>query len=177
LILYELVTRLFFFFNLPTRVNVVDTTIANVIYLILLGYLMFTFFEYFKHYKLKILEIAVLAIFVMEIIFKSNLFTNIFESTGKRILLISANAIWVVALVVMIVSLLMNKIKSYPGMSSLLNYAIASLLIFAFATTYLFYLKPKNPLNTQLLVGMTSAIPYIFAFVFATKLKLKPGVN
>jgi len=173
LILYVLVTRLLFFINSTTKIDIVERLIRNVIYLIPVGYLMLAFFKYFKHYKLKILQISILIILVMELIFKSTLFTNMFESTWKIIFLLSASTIWIVATFVLIVGLFSNKTKVYPGMLSIRNYAISSLLIYVFATTYSFYLKPVNSLDTQQLIELTSAIPYIFTIVFAIKLKLK----
>lgn len=172
LILYVLVTRLLFFINSPTRIDIIENLIRNVIYLIPGGYLMLAFFKYFRHYKLKILQISVLIIFIMELIFKSTLFTNLFESTWKIVFLLSASTIWIVATIVLIVGLLRNKTKVYPGMLSIRNYAISSLFIYVFATTYSFYLNPINPLATKELIELTSAIPYIFTIVFAIKLKL-----
>jgi hypothetical protein len=109
----------------------------------------------------------------MEVIFKSTLFKNIFESPWKMNFLLSAHMIWVVATIILIVVLFINKTKVYPGMISIRNYAISSLLIFVFVTTFPFWLKPVNPYETQQLFGLTSAIPYIFIIAFALKLKLK----
>ena len=173
LILYVLVTRILFFINSPTRIDILENLIRNIIYIIPVGYLILAFFKYFSHYKLKILQISVLIIFIMELIFKSTLFSNLFESTWKIIFLLSATSIWIVATIVLIVGLLRNKTKVYPGMLSIRNYAISSLLIYVFATTYSFFLNPVNPLYTKQLIELTSAIPYIFIIVFAIKLKLK----
>ena len=173
LILYVLVTRLLFFINSPTKIDIVERLIRNVIYLIPFGYLILAFYKYFGHYKLKILQIFILIIFVMELIFKSTLFTNMFESTWKIIFLLCASSIWIVATIALIVGLFKNKTKVYPGMLSIRNYAVSSLLIYVFATTYSFYLKPVNSLDTQQLIELTSAIPYVFTIVFAIKLKLE----
>lgn len=109
----------------------------------------------------------------MEVIFKSTLFTNLFELTWVKAIFLVANTIWIAATVVLIVILFKHKSKVYPGMLSIRNYAISSLIIYVFATTYRFFLEPVNPQDTLLLVGLTSAIPFIFTIVYALKLNLK----
>jgi hypothetical protein len=173
LILYVLITRLLFRINTPTKIDTLEQLIRNVIYLIPFGYLMLVFNNYFKHYKLKVLQISILIIFIMEVILRSTFLTNLLELTLKKAVLLSASTIWIAATIVLIVVLFKNKSKIYPGTLSIRNYAISSLLIYVFSTTYSFYLKPVNPINTMLLVGLTSAIPFIFTIVFAIKLNLK----
>lgn len=173
LILYVFVTRLLLFINPPTEIDIAERVIRNAIYLIPFGYLMLVFFKYFSHYKLKIMQISVVVIFVMELIIRSTLFANMFESAWKKFFLLSVSTFWIVATTVLIVSLFRYKIKVYPGMFSIRNYALSSLLIYVFSTTYSFYIKPANPLETILLVGMASAIPFIFTIDFALKLKYR----
>jgi hypothetical protein len=173
LILYVLITRLLFLINTPTKIDTLEQLIRNVIYLIPFGYLMLVFNNYFKHYKLKVLQISNLIILIMEVILRSTFLTNLLELTLKKAVLLSASTIWIAATIVLIVVLFKNKSKIYPGTLSIRNYAISSLLIYVFSTTYSFYLKPVNPINTMLLVGLTSAIPFIFTIVFAIKLNLK----
>ena len=173
LILYVLITGLLFLINTPTKIEIVETLIRNAIYLIPFGYLILAFFRYFSHYKLKILHISILIIFIMELIMKSTLFSNLFESTWQIVVLLSTSTIWIIATIVLIVGTFKNKAKVYQGMPSIRNYAISSLLIYVFATTYSFYLKPANPLETRQLIELTSAIPFIFTIVFAMKLKIK----
>jgi len=173
LILFILITGLLFLINTPAKIDIVERLIRNVIYLILFGYLMLAFFQYFRHYKRTILQGSILIIFIMELIFKSTLFSDIFESTWKTVGLLSVSSIWIVATIVLIFGLIRNKAEVYPGMHSIRNYAISSFLIYVFSTTYPFYLKPINPLHTLHLIGLTSAIPFIFTIIFAMKLKLK----
>ena len=170
LISYVLITRLLFLLDTPTTINTSEHLIRNVIYLIPFGYLMLVFYSYFRYYGLKVLQISILTIFIMEVIFKSTLFTNLFELTWVKAIFLSANTIWIAATVVLIVILFKHKSKVYAGMLSIRNYAISSLIVYVFAATYRFYLKPVNPLDTLLLVGLTSAIPFIFTIVYAIKL-------
>lgn len=172
LILFVLIRELLFLINTPSQIDIVERRIWNGIYLILLGYLMLEFFKYFRHYKLKILQISILIIFIIELIFKSTLFSDLHKSSWQKIVLLSAGAIWVIATIAMIALLFKNKVKAYQGMPSVRNYAISSLLIYVFATAYPFYLNPADPLKTRLLIELTSAIPYIFTIDFAMKLKL-----
>jgi hypothetical protein len=109
----------------------------------------------------------------MEVILRSTLFSNVMESIWQKAVLFSASTIWIASTIVLIAVLVKNKSKVHPGMLSIRNYAISSLLIYFFATTYRFYLKPVNPINTLLLVGLTSAIPFIFTIVYAIKLNSK----
>lgn len=169
LILHVLITRLLLL-NAPTKINTIETLIRNVIYLIPFGFLMLVFYNYFRHYKLKVLQISILIIFLMEVILRSTFFTNLLELTWKKATLLSVSTIWIVAIIVLITVLFKNKHEAYPAILPVRNWAISSLLIFAFATTYSFYLKPVSPMNTMLLIGLTSAIPYIFTIVFALKL-------
>ena len=173
LILYVLITRLLFFINTPTKIDTVEMLIRNVIYLIPFGYLMLAFFNYLRHYKLKGLQISILIIFIMEVIFKSTLFTNLVESTWEKAVLLSASTIWIAATIGLIVFLFNNKTKDYPGALSIRNYAISSLLIYVLSTTIPFYVQLDNILATQQLVGLTAVIPYIFTINFAIKLYLK----
>jgi hypothetical protein len=173
LILYVLITRLLFRINTPTKIDTLEQLIRNITYLIPFGYLMLVFYNYFSYYKLKVLQISILIIFIMEVILRSTFLTNLLELTLKKAVLLSASTIWIAATIVLIVVLFKNKSKIYPGTLSIRNYAISSLLIYVFSTTYSFYLKPVNPINTMLLVGLTSAIPFIFTIVFAIKLNLK----
>lgn len=173
LILHVLITRLLLFIDAPTKIDTSGQLVQNIIYLIPLGYLLLEFYNYFKHYKFKVLQISILIILIMEIILRSTLFHNLFESIWQKAVLLSASTIWIASTVVLIAVLLKNKSEVHPGILSIRNYAISSLLIYVFATTYRFYLNPVNPINTLLLVGLTSAIPFIFTIVFATKLNLK----
>jgi hypothetical protein len=63
--------------------------------------------------------------------------------------------------------------KDYPGILSIRKYAISSVLVFAFVSTFPFFVKSANSFTTQQLAGLTSAIPYIFTIDFAMKLYLK----
>lgn len=173
LILHVLITRLLLFIDTPTKTETYEQLIQNIIYLIPLGYLLLEFYNYFRHYKFKVLQISILIILIMEIILRSTPFPNPLESTWQKAVLLSASTIWIASTVVLIAVLLKNKTEVHPGLFSIRNYAITSLLIYMFATTYRFYLNPVNPINTLLLVGLTSAIPFIFTIVFATKLNLK----
>lgn len=173
LIMYVLLTGILFLINTPTKIEIAERLIRNAIYLIPFGYLMLSFFRYFRHYKLKILQISILIIFIMELIFKSTLFSILFESTWQKVVLLSTSTIWIIAIIVVIVGPFKNKAKAFQGMLSVRNYAISSLLVYVFAVTYSFYLNPTNPLDTRLLIELTSAIPFIFTIVFAMKLKLK----
>jgi glycopeptide antibiotics resistance protein len=173
LILYVFISGLLFIINKPTKIEIAERLIRNAIYLIPFGYLMLAMFKYFKHYKLKILLNSILIIFIMELIFKSTLFPNIVEFAWQKVVLLSTSTIWIIATIALIVGTFKNKAKAYPGMLSIRNYAISSLFIYVFATTYTFYLRPTNPLDTRQLIELTSAIPYIFTIAFAMKLKLK----
>lgn len=173
LILHVLITRLLFLIDTPTEIDTSEQLIKNIIYLILLGYLLLEFYNYFRHYKLKVLQISILTILIMEVILRSTLFSKLFESIWQKAVLFSASTIWIASTIVLIAVLIKNKSKVYPGMLSIQNYAISSLVIYIFATTYRFYLNPVNPIKTLLIVGLTSAIPFIFAIVYAIKLNLK----
>ena len=114
LILFILITGLLFLINTPAKIDIVERLIRNVIYLILFGYLMLAFFQYFRHYKRTILQGSILIIFIMELIFKSTLFSDIFESTWKTVGLLSVSSIWIVATIVLIFGLIRNKAEVYP---------------------------------------------------------------
>jgi hypothetical protein len=173
LILHVLITRILLLIDTPTKIDNSEQLVKNIIYLILLGYLLLEFYNYFRHYKLKVLQVSILIIFIMEIILRSTFFSNLFESIWQKAILLSASTIWIAFTVVLIVVLFKNKSEVHPGMLSIRNYAISSLLIYVFATTYRFYLNPVNPINTLLLVGSTSAIPFIFTIIYGVKLNLK----
>lgn len=159
--------------NSGTKIDTIEILIRNLTYLIPLGFLMLTFYNYFRHYRLKVLQNAIFIIFIMEVILRSTFFTNLFEWAWTRAFLLSTSTIWIAATIILVVVLFKNKSKVYPGILSIRKYAISSLLIYVFSTTYSFYIKPVEPLNTMLLVGLTSAIPFIFTIDFAVKLNLK----
>ena len=173
LILHVLVTRLLFLINTPSTINTSVHLIRNVIYLIPFGYLMFVFYSYFKHYRLKILQISILLIFTMEVFLKSTLFRNILESTIIKTFFLIANAIWIIAAIILIIFLFKSEIKKIQGIAFIQMYAISIILIYVLATTIPFYVHHDNILKTQLLVGLTNAIPFVFTLIFATKLKIK----
>lgn len=173
LILHVLITRLLLFIDAPTKIDTSEQLIKNIIYLILLGYLLLEFYNYFRHYKLKVLQISILTILIMEVILRSSLFSKLFESIWQKAVLFGASTIWIASTIVLIVVLSKNKFIANPGIHSIRNYALSSLVIYVFATTYRFYLNPVNPINTLLLVGLTSAIPFIFTIIYAIKLNLK----
>ncbi len=173
LILSILIRGLLFLINTPTKIELAEQLIWNTIYLIPFGYLMLVFYKYLKHYQRKVLQGSILLIFAAELILKSTLFSNLFESPLKKVVLLGTSTIWLIATVVLLVGLLRNTAKTDQGMLAIRNYAICSLLIYLFATTHSFYLASTNPLQTRLLVGLTSAIPFSFTIVFAMKLKLK----
>jgi glycopeptide antibiotics resistance protein len=168
LILHVLYSRLILL-NGVTKIDTIEILVRNVTYLIPFGFLMWVFFNYFKHYRLKVLQNSILIIFIMEVILRSTFIPNTFEWTWNRAVLLSASTIWIAATIILIVVLFRNKTKVYPGTRSIRNYALVSLLIYVFSTTYSFYIKPVNPLNTMLVVGMTNAIPFIFTIDFALK--------
>lgn len=172
LILHVLISRLLLL-NTVTKIDTIEILIRNITYLIPLGFLMLAFYNYFKHYRLKVLQISILIIFIMEVISRSTFFINLFEWALIRAVLLSTSTIWIAATIILIVVLFKNKSKVYPGILSIRKYAISSLLIYVFSTTYSFFIKPVNPLITMLLVGLTSAIPFIFTIDFAIKLTLK----
>ena len=170
LILYVFIVRLFFLFTSPTKIDIIHQVIQNVIFLIPFAILMLAFFDYFRHYKLKVLQISILTVLIMEVIFKSTLFSNIFESTWIKAVFLTTSAIWILATIILIVSLSQNKMKDYPGILSIRNYSICIILNYILATTIPHLAKPANYLTTLHLVELTSAIPYIFTIVFALKL-------
>ncbi len=172
LILYVLILRLFFFFTGPTKIDTIQIVIQKIIFLIPYGYLMLAFFYYFRHYKLRVLQISILTILIMDVVLRANLFTKMFDSTWKLIFFLTANAIWIIATISLIIFLFKIKIKDYPGILSIRKYAISMILFFVLATTVLFFIKPDNRFATQQLVELTSAIPYIFTIDFAIKLYL-----
>ncbi len=172
LILHILITRLPLL-NTETKIDTIEILIRNITYLIPFGFLMLVFYGFFKHYRLKVMQNSILIIFIVEVILRSSFCTNLLDLTLKNAFLISASTIWIAAMTVLIVILFKNRNKDYPGMLPIRNYAISSLIIYGFSTTHSFYIKSSNPLNTMLLVGLTSAIPFIFAIVFAIKLNLK----
>jgi len=173
LILHVLVTRLLFLINTPSTINTSEHLIRNVIYLIPFGYLMFVFYSYFKHYRLKALQISILLIFTMEVLLKSTLFKNMLESTIIKTIFLIANAIWIIATIILIIFLFKSKKKKLPGIAYIQIYAISIILIYIIATTIPFYVQRDNILKTQLLVGLTNVIPYVFTLIFALKLNIK----
>jgi hypothetical protein len=142
---------------------------------------MYAFIDYFKHYKLKVLQISILTILIMEVIFKANLFTNIFDSTWKFAILLTINAIWFFATIILIVFLFQINMKDYPGILSIRKYTISIILFFVLVTTIPLFVKPVSIFATQQLVELTFAIPYIFTIDFAIKLYSKkynqPAIN
>jgi len=173
LILHVLITRLLLYIDSLDKIITSNQLVQNIIYLIFLGYLLLEFFNYFRHYKLKVLQISILIILIMEVILRSTIFSNLIESVWQKVVLFSASTIWIASTIVLIVVLSKNKSKVNPGMYSIRNYALSSLVIYVFATTYRFYLNPVNPINTLLLVGLTSAIPFVFTIIYAINLNLK----
>lgn len=170
LILYVLTVRLYFFFKNPTPIDTLQSIIQSLIFIIPYGYLMLQFMEYFRHYKLRVLQISILTIFIVDLILRANLFTNLFDSTWKQTVLIAAIAIWIIATISLIVFLFQIKMKDYPGILSIRKYAIFSLLIFVLVPTVPLFVKSDNSFATQQLVELTSAIPYIFTIDFAIRL-------
>lgn len=173
LILYVLTSSFFFFFKGPVKIDTLQIFIRKIIFLIPFGYLMFAFFDYLRHYKLKVLQIAILTIFIMEVILRSNLFTNIFDSAWTKAVFITVNAIWISATIILIIFLFQTKMKDYPGILSIRKYAISIILFFVIVTTIPFFVKPVNSFATRQLVELTFAIPYIFTIDFAIKLYSK----
>ncbi|WP_340114084.1 hypothetical protein [Maribellus mangrovi] len=173
IILHVLITRLLFLFDTPTTIDRSEQLIRNVIYLIPFGYLMFVFHGYFKHYRLKVLQISIFLIFTMEVFLKSTLFKNMFESTIIKTIFLIASAIWIIATIFLIIFLFKSKIKKLPGITYIQMYAISIILIYILATPIPFYVQRENILKTQLLVGLTNVIPYVFTLIFALKLKIK----
>lgn len=174
LILYISSLRLFFFFNSSTtQTDTLQSVIQNIIFIIPYGYLMLVFIDYFRHYKLKVLQISILTILIMEVILRANLFTNIFDSTWIKVLFLTANAIWIIATIILIVFLFQIKMKDYPGILSIRKYAISIILFFVLVTTIPFFVKPFNIFATQQLVELTYSFPYIFTINFAIKLYSK----
>jgi hypothetical protein len=172
LILHVIISRLILL-NTGTKIDTIEILIRNLSYLIPFGFLMLAFYHYFRHYKLKVLQNSILVIFIMEVILRSSYFLNPDEWTLERAVLLSASTVWITATIILILILFKNKSKVYPGTISIRNYAISSLLVYVLSTTYSFYINPVNPLNTMLLIGLTSAIPFIFTIDFAIKLTLK----
>ncbi len=173
LILYVLATRLLLLFYIPPSFNLTDGLILNVLFIIPFGYLMLVFFQYFKHYRLTIPQFTVLVIFILEIVFKSTLFTNLFESPWKKVLFITANTVMILAIIVLIISTHINKTKADKGISFIRNYAITQLLVFVLIPIFPLFSEPANAFQSQQIIELTSAIPYIFIIVFGLRLRLR----
>ena len=173
LILYVIVSRLYYLICSPTNIDTIPVMVLNIIYIIPFGYLMLSFYDFFRYYKLKVLRICILVIFIMEVFFKAGLFTNIFESTWQRSVFFSTHVIWIIVTVILIVLLSMKKMKDYQGAVSIRNYAISKFIIFVLAGTIPFFVKPANALDVQLLFGLTSVIPFVFIIDFARKVYYK----
>lgn len=173
LILYILIIRLYFFFTGPTKIDTFQIVVQKIIFLIPYGFLMLTFFGYFRHYKLRVLQISILAILIMDVILRTNLFNDMFESTWNQAFFFTANAIWIIATIILIIFLFQIKIKDYPGILSIRKYAICMILLFVLTPTISFFIKLDNRFAIQQLVELTFAIPYIFTIDFAIKLYLK----
>jgi hypothetical protein len=179
LILHVFISRVTLL-NPGTNSNTLEILIRNITYLIPFGFLMMALYNYLRHYRLKVLQNSILIIFLTEVILRSSFFINMLGWDWKRTIFLSASTVWIAATIILIVVLFNNKPKGYPGTGSIRNYAISSLLIYVFSTTYSFYIKPDDPLGTILLVGLTSAIPFIFTIDLAIKLTLKeqkPAAN
>jgi glucan phosphoethanolaminetransferase (alkaline phosphatase superfamily) len=134
---------------------------------------MFVFFDYFRHYRLKVLQIVILTVFITEVIFKSNLLTNILESTWKKAIFLTVNAIWILATIVMIAFLFQAKMKDYPGIRSVRKYAISILFFYVLVPTVPLFVEPDSTFSTQQLVEIIFVIPYVFVIDFAMKLPSK----
>jgi hypothetical protein len=173
LILYVLTSNLFFFFKGPIKIDTLQIVFQKIIFLIPFGYLMLEFFNYFRHYKLKVLQIAILTILILEVILRTNLFTNILDSIWTKSIFITTNAIWIIATIFLIVFLFQIKMKDYPGILSIRKYAISLILFFVLVSTVPLFVMPVNSFATRQLVELTYAIPYIFTIDFAIKLYQK----
>jgi len=173
IILYILILRLFFYFNGPEKIDPFQIVSQNIIYIVLFGYIMFVFFDYFRHYRLKVLQIVILIGFITEVIFKSNLLTNILESTWKKAIFLTVNAIWILATIVMIAFLFQAKMKDYPGIRSVRKYAISILFFYVLVPTVPLFVEPDSTFSTQQLVEIIFVIPYVFVIDFAMKLPSK----
>jgi hypothetical protein len=169
LILYVLSSRLFFFFYQGAPIEALPIFIQNILYIILYGYITWTFFDYFRHYKLTVLQTSILIIFLMEVVFKSHLLTNILDSTLEQTLFLITNAVWIIASVILIVFLFKLKGRAYPGIGSIRKYAVSMILLFILVTTIPFWVKQGQAFSTQQLIGLAFVIPYIFTMEFAIK--------
>lgn len=173
LILYILTTSLFYFFKGPTKIDTLQIVIQKIIFLIPFGYLMLAFFNYFRHYKLKVLQFSILTVFFMEVILRTYLFTNIFDSIWTKVIFLTANGIWICAAIILIIFLFQTLKRDYPGILSIRKYAISIILLFGVVTTLPFFVKPVNGFAARQIVELTYAIPYIFTIDFAIKLYSK----
>ena len=95
------------------------------------------------------------------------------ESTTIKTIFLIASTIWIIATIILIINLFKSEIKKLKGIAYIQMYAISIILIYVLATTIPFYVQQDNILKTQLLVGLTNAIPFVITLIFATKLKIK----
>lgn len=170
MILYILILRLFFFFNGLEEMNSLQVIVLNMTYIILYGSIMLAIFDYFRHYKFKALKISILIMLISEVVLKSRLFSDMFESTWEKAAFLAVNVTWILATMTMIAYLFQVKTKECPGILSIRRYAISILFFYVLVTTVPLFVKPDSIFSVQQLVETTFVIPYIFAIDFATKI-------
>lgn len=170
MILYILILRLFFFFNGLEEMNSLQVIVLNMTYIILYGSIMLAIFDYFRHYKFKALKISILIMLISEVVLKSRLFSNMFESTWEKAAFLAVNVTWILATMTMIAYLFQVKTKGYPGIQSIRRYAISILFFYVLVSTVPLFVKPDSIFSVQQLIETTFVIPYIFAIDFATKI-------
>lgn len=170
MILYILILRLFFFFNGLEEMNSLQVIVLNMTYIILYGSIMLAIFDYFRHYKFKALKISILIMLISEVVLKSRLFSDMFESTWEKAAFLAVNVTWILSTMTMIAYLFQVKTKECPGILSIRRYAISILFFYVLVTTVPLFVKLDSIFSVQQLVETTFVIPYIFAIDFATKI-------
>ncbi len=173
LILYILTIRLYFYFADLTPIGLTQQIIQNLVFLVPYTYIILGLFVYFRFYQLKVLQVSVAVILLLNILFRANLFTHLFESTGEKAIFTTAAIILLVATFIFLIFLFQSKTKDCPGIFSIRKYAISTVCFFALSTTAPFWAATDKAFATQQLVELTTAIPYIFIIEFALKLRLK----
>jgi len=173
LILYFVVVGLFFFIVGPTELDTLQFGIKKMLYLIPFGYLMLIFFDYFRYYHLKVLQITTITIFTCEVVTLGIQFANVLLATLPKFILLTINAIWIIATIIWIIFLFIPKMKDYRAMISIRKYAMGPVLIFLIGFSIPFIVKPDNTFAALQLLGIICAIPYVFTIDFAMKLQLK----
>lgn len=173
LILYFLIVGLFFFIVGPTELDSLQFGIKKVLYLIPYGYLMLIFFDYFRYYHLKVLQITTITILTCEVVTLGIQFANVLLATLPKFILLTINAIWIIATIIWIIFLFIPKMKDYRALISIRKYAMGPVLIFLIGFSIPFIVKPDNTFAALQLLCLICAIPYIFTIDFAMKLQLK----